>query len=190
MRTALDPNDTLARLLHGAVHSVSPGRVAGIRAAAPASGIATAAAALRPLRTRPRGAPAQAGLDETPAVVFRFHAADATTIIRAMIAAAAADGEIDAGEDRRIAGWLGTAGGTPADLEFVRQQRAHPAEVEDLVRGVVSRETAVEIYAAALLTTEAATDGSRRFLRRLAAALRLDPAFVAGLHASWGDPPP
>jgi uncharacterized membrane protein YebE (DUF533 family) len=191
MRTALDPNDTLVRLLRGAVHSASPGRVAGIRATAPSSSIAAAAAALRrPPSPRAHAADRGVSIDDAPAAVFRFHAADAMTIIRAMIAASAADGEIDAGENRRILDWLRLAGGTPEDEAFVLQQETHPAAVEDLARGVTQRETAVEIYAASLLATGAATDGSRRFLRQLAAALRLDPPFIAALHASWSDPPP
>lgn len=191
MRTALDPNDMLVRLLRGAVHSASPGRVAGIRATAPSSSIAAAAAAFRrPPAARSHEADRAVGIEDEPAVVFGFHAADAMTIIRAMIAASAADGEIDAGENRRILDWLRLAGGTPEDEAFVRQQEAHPAAVEDLARGVTRHETAVEIYAASLLATGAATDGSRQFLRQLAAALRLDPAFIASLHANWSDPPP
>jgi len=186
---ALDPNDTIARLLRGAVHAASPGRVAGIRAAAPASRIAAAAAARTERANKPPATTAPT-VDESPAFVFNFHAADAATIVRAMIAAAAADGEIDAGENRRILGWLRDAGGTPADFAFVRQQMAHAADVETIARGVSGHEMAVEIYAASLLVTEAATAGSRQFLRRLATGLRLEPTFVAALHASWGDPPP
>lgn len=191
MRTAPDPNDTLARLLRGAVHSASPGRVAGIRATASSSGVAAAAAALHRSRVgRARDADRPAGIDDQPAAVFRFHAADAMTVIRAMIAASAADGEIDAGENRRILDWLRLAGGTPEDEALVLRHAAPPATIEELTRGAVGRETAVELYAASLLATEAATSGSRRFLRELAAALRLDPTFVAELHASWGEPPP
>lgn len=107
-----------------------------------------------------------------------------------MIAASAADGEIDAGENRRILDWLRLAGGTPEDEALVLRHAVPPATIEDLTRGVSGRETAVELYAASLLATEAATSGSRRFLRELAAALRLDPVFIAELHASWGEPPP
>lgn len=189
---ALDLNDTVARLLRGAIHMASPGRVAGIRAAAPTSRIAAAAAAKTEREAKPRHPPAAAtpAIDDSPAVTFTFHAADAATIVRAMIAAAMADGEIDAGENRRILGWLHDAGGTPADFAFVRQQMARRTDAESIARGVTRYETAVEIYAAALLVTEAATAGSRDFLRRLAAALALDRKFVAALHAAWDDPPP
>lgn len=189
MRGAIDPNDTLVRLLRGAAYSASPGRVAGIQAASPTSRVAAAAAAsARPQAGTP--APPQPALDEAPAFVLGFHAADVALIVRAMIGAAAADGAIDAAENRRILGWLRDAGGTPADFTYMREQMLHPAPAEDLAGGVRSRETATEIYAAALLATEAATPGSRAFLRQLVVALGLDPEFIAGLHASWGDPPP
>ena len=190
MRSAIDPNDTLVRLLRGAAYSASPGRVAGIQAASPTSRVAAAAAAASARAQARTLAPAQPALDEAPAFVLGFHAADAALIVRAMIGAAAADGTIDAAENRRILGWLRDAGGTPADFTYMREQMLQPARAEDLAGGVRSRETATEIYAAALLATEAATPGSRAFLRRLAAALGLDPEFIAGLHASWGDPPP
>ena len=189
MRSTIDPNDTLVRLLRGAAYSASPGRVAGIQAASPTSRVAAAAAANARAQARSL-APPQPALDEEPAFVLGFHAADAALIVRAMIGAAAADGTIDATENRRILGWLRNAGGTPADFAYMREQMSHPARAEDLAGGVRSRETATEIYAAALLATEAATPGSRAFLRQLAAALGLDPEFIAGLHASWGDPPP
>lgn len=191
MRGAIDPNDTLVRLLRGAAYSSSPGRVAGIQAASPTSRVAAAAAASARARARtPAPPPPSPPLDEAPAIVLGFHAADAALIVRAMIGAAAADVTIDTGENRRILAWLGNAGGTPADFAYMREQMAHPAQAEELARGVSSRETATEIYAAALLATEAATSGSRAFLRQLAGALDLDPQFIAGLHASWGDPPP
>lgn len=128
--------------------------------------------------------------EDTTAAIFRFHASDAEQVIRVMIAAACADGMVDEGERRRIADYLADAGSTPAELAYAEDQLRRPATAQDLARGVASREVASELYAAALLIAAKATLGTRAFLGRLASALRLEPKFVADLHAAWGISPP
>ena len=194
MKIASDPNDTLARLIRGAVYDSATHQVAKLQALSAVSRLGAAAyaraVAPRAPMARPKTRVGGTSVDDAPALFVRFQAADAITLVRAMIAAAAADGEIDALENRRILRYLRDAGGTPEEFEFARIAMAHPVTAEALADGVRSRELAVEIYAAALLATHAATPGGRSFLGRLALALGLDRAFLTELHASWQDPLP
>lgn len=185
------PNAMLARLIRGIVAD-SPGQVTRIRAVSRAGAVGAAAHAYHRQATssrRPRGATAAPG-DDAPAVLVEMKAVDAEMMVRAMIAAAAADGEIDGGERGRILRYLRNAGGTPEEHAFAEAEMLRPADPEELARDVTGREAAAEIYAAALLATEAATPGGRSFLARLAHALALPADFVTELHASWSDPPP
>lgn len=127
---------------------------------------------------------------DTTAAVFGFHASGAKQVIRVMMAAACADGVVDEQERRRIADYLADAGSTPEELAFAEEQLHRPVVAEDLARGVTSGEMARELYAAALLVSQTATPGTQAFLGRFASALRLEPKFVADLHAAWGNPPP
>lgn len=188
-----DPVEMLYRIVRRAGLDSAVYRTGKIRVLSGVSAVASAAssrAARHSLRAAASVDATTPLSEDTTAAVVRFRAADAELVIRAMIAAAAADGEIDERERRRIVGYLRDSGGTPAELDFAERETQHPTAPEDLARSVGSREIAVEIYAAALLVTAATSPETRAFLSRLAAALQLDPKFVAGLHAAWGDPPP
>jgi len=128
--------------------------------------------------------------EDTTAAIFRFQAAEANQIIKVMVAAASADGVVDAGERRRIADYLADAGSTPAEMAYAEEQLRHPATAQDAARGTTSREAASELYIAALLVAAEATPGTRSFLGRLATELPLEPKFVDDLHAAWGIWPP
>ena len=193
----LDPNTLLLRLVRGTTFAASPDHADKIRALSTVSAVGAAAYAHTRARTRrpaPHRPPANAAAplsEDTEAAIFAFHAMDAGSMIRAMVAAAAVDDETSrVQENRRILAFLRDAGASPGQIEFAQSQMQHAATVVDLARGVTSHETAVEIYAAALLATNGATPETRRFLGDLAGALKLDPGFVADLHAQWGDPPP
>jgi uncharacterized membrane protein YebE (DUF533 family) len=197
MAEFFDPNDTLIRLIRGTTYESATHRVNKVKALSPFSAIAAAygrmserEAERREQPPKKSGAGASPSLDEEDAVRVDFHAADARLIIRTMIAAMAAAGETEEQERTHILRYLHDAGGTAAEIQFAEQEMRHPASAEELARFVASRETAVEIYAAALLATKAANEDSRAFLARLATALKLDPDFVRDLHAKWDDPPP
>jgi uncharacterized membrane protein YebE (DUF533 family) len=193
-----DPNGTLVRLIRGTTYDSAEHHVNKAKALSPFSAVAAAAydrmagnqSDRRDPRQRKSANQATPSLDDEEAVRVDFHAADARLIIRTMIAALAAAGESEARERERILTYLRDAGGTAAEVAFAEHEMRHPASAEDLAQSVASRETAVEIYAAALLATKAANEGSRAFLARLAAGLRLEPEFVRDLHAKWDDPPP
>lgn len=108
----------------------------------------------------------------------------ATVYIRGMIAAAAADGRLDAGEQERIVGSLRNAGLDAGAEEFLANEIANPASVEDLVAGVTSQEEAVQLYTAARLAIEPDTAAEQRFLAQLAERIGIDRNLAAHIDAA------
>ena len=98
----------------------------------------------------------------------------ATTYIRAMIAAANADGRIDEGEKQRIFGAL-KQGGLEAEAEaFLQQELRQPASIDELAASVGSPEEAAQVYTAARIAIEPDTSGENAFLSALANRLGID----------------
>lgn len=108
----------------------------------------------------------------------------ATTYIRGMIAAAAADGRLDADEQQRILGSLRNAGLDAEAEEFLANEINNPASVEDLVAGVRTREEAVQLYTAARLAIEPDTAAEQRFLAALADRIGIDRNLAAHIDAA------
>lgn len=104
-------------------------------------------------------------------------------LARAMIAAAMADGKLDADEKAKIAGGLAKAGGSDAS-DWLKQELAHPATPEELAVGVKSIPEAAEIYIAARVAIEPDADAEIDFLNRLGDALNLSGALIAELDKS------
>ncbi len=107
----------------------------------------------------------------------------ALLMVRAVIATAAADGVVDAGQRAQILGDM-KSGGLEADAaQFLDSEIQHPASAADIAREVgTSKELALQVYAAAHLMARSAPE--RAFLRSLAQALSLDPALVAHIDAT------
>jgi uncharacterized membrane protein YebE (DUF533 family) len=110
----------------------------------------------------------------------------AELMLRAMIAAAKADGQIDAKETAKIMGKLEELGAGQEAIDYVNQHMNGPADMESLARAVPDKETGLQVYAASLLAIEADTPAEKDYLRALAARLGLDPAAVANVHAILG----
>lgn len=110
--------------------------------------------------------------------------ATALIFIRAMIAAAAADGAIDADERAAILGGLREAGFDPEANEWLAKEMANPASVETLVEGAESPELAAQIYTAARIAINPDTPKEKDFLAGLAASLGLDAELVANIDAA------
>lgn len=108
----------------------------------------------------------------------------ATLLIRAMISAAKADGQIDQAEQAKILGNLQQAGAGPEVQDFIRQQLALPADAAALAAEVDSPHLAVEVYTASLFAIDVDTPNEQSYMRDLASQLRLDPALVQHLHQS------
>ncbi|UEM03182.1 tellurite resistance TerB family protein [Skermanella rosea] len=106
----------------------------------------------------------------------------ALLLIRAMIAAANADGEITADERQRILAKLDEAGAGPDEKTVVERELASPMSTDALVREVRDPETAEQVYLASALAIEPDTAAERSYLQYLAARLNLDPQRAEQLH--------
>ena len=106
------------------------------------------------------------------------------SILRAMIAAAKADGHIDEDERHRIAARLDTVHLDSEQQAFVEAELASPLDIDQVARGARNREQAAEIYAASLLVIDRHGPVERGYLAMLAARLRLEPGLVDHLHAN------
>ena len=97
----------------------------------------------------------------------------ALQLIRAMIAAAKADGQIDAEERGRILGKLREAGADAEALAFVEQEMQRPLDVEAVVAGVTDEQTAAEVFLASMFAINVDTSAEKAYLAQLADRLGL-----------------
>ena len=110
-------------------------------------------------------------------------ASGAMLLIRAMIAAAAADGHMDQGEQDRIFDETRRLDLAAEDKAVLFDELRNPLSLEQLVTQVPNPETGLEVYAASLVAIDETRQEGRDYLRRLAAALELPSALVTSLHA-------
>ncbi len=103
-------------------------------------------------------------------------------LIRAMIAAAKADGHIDETERARIESQLEVLALGPDDRAFVQAELGSPLSIDTIASDVSCHEEAAEIYAASLLVVDPTGAAEKGYLAMLAARLELDPLFVERLH--------
>jgi uncharacterized membrane protein YebE (DUF533 family) len=109
-------------------------------------------------------------------------------MLRAMISAAKADGQIDQAEMEKIIGKASADGVTEEEKAFVMAELRAPVDLAALAAEVRSPAQAAEVYAASLLALDVDTDAERAYLRQLGAALRLDGAAISELHRMTGAP--
>lgn len=110
---------------------------------------------------------------------------DALLMVRTMIAAAAADGRIDANEQQRIMSNLQGSGELESGAEeFLAKELNAPASAADLASAVKSKEQAAQVYAAARIAVDPDTTGEKQFLRELADRLRIDAALAQHIDAA------
>ena len=110
---------------------------------------------------------------------------NAKLMIRAMIMAAKADGEIDAEERAKILDQLGDA--SDEEIAFVQAELDGTVDPMDLAKDAGATAGA-QVYAAALMAISVDTDAEKTFLTGLAQSLMLDPAKQAEIHKSMGKP--
>jgi uncharacterized membrane protein YebE (DUF533 family) len=106
---------------------------------------------------------------ETPA-----NASNAMRVVQAMIAAAKADGVVDAIERDRVFQRVREAGLSQPDQDEVLRLLTQPMDMESVVRDVDSRELALEIYTASVFVVSPASRAERAYLDLLAARLGLE----------------
>jgi uncharacterized membrane protein YebE (DUF533 family) len=109
-------------------------------------------------------------------------AEQAVLLIRAMIAAAKADGVIDAEERQRILTKLDAAQLSPEERTFMEAELTRPRSAEAIAAEVQGPELARQVYLVSLLAVEVDTPEERNYLETLAGLLGLDAAAVTTLN--------
>jgi uncharacterized membrane protein YebE (DUF533 family) len=104
------------------------------------------------------------------------------TLIRAMIAAASADGKLEGREGDAIFRAVHDLALGPAEKALLLGELGKPVEIDVLVAAATTPPIAAEIYTAALLAIELDTPAEHAWLSTLASKLGLDPALVAQLE--------
>lgn len=120
----------------------------------------------------------------------RGHEELGKTLVRAMIAAAKADGRIDADEKEAIFGKLETMNLSAEEKAWVFDELSSPLDINAVVARADTPEHATEIYAASLVAITADTASERAYLDALASKLKLAPALVAEIHKAAGEKAP
>lgn len=105
-------------------------------------------------------------------------------LLRAMIAAAKADGHIDASEQARVFAELDKAELDADDKAFVMDELRAPLDIDAVAKAARTPEEAAEIYTASLLAIDVDNAAERGYLALLAARLGLDDKLVEHLHAT------
>lgn len=108
----------------------------------------------------------------------------ALSLVRAMIAAARADGHIDDEERARIADRLRLSGiGTDAE-QFLMRELERPIDMDAIVASAVTEAQRVELYTASRLTIAPDSRAERGYLDLLAGRLKLPDALVDHVEAT------
>jgi uncharacterized membrane protein YebE (DUF533 family) len=109
--------------------------------------------------------------------------AHAMLLIRAMIAAANADGQITPDERQRITSKLEQAGAGPEERAVLARELESPRSADQIVREVKDQETAVQVYLASRLAMNPDTAAERAYLDFLAARLNIPADRLSQLNA-------
>lgn len=129
--------------------------------------------------TAPQEAPKGSGFE--PGAVTHE---SALLYIRAMIAAAAADGRIDATEQQKIMGGLKQAGLDSQAEDFLANELNNPATADDIASEVRTQEEAVQVYTAARIAIEPDGAAESAFLAKLASRLGIDAKLAAHIDGA------
>ena len=103
-------------------------------------------------------------------------------LVRAMIAAAHSDGEIDMDEQARIFNKAAQEQLSTAEKAMVLDELQHPKSMQDIVTMVTCNEAAVEVYLASMLAIDETRPEGANYLNALAFMLGLPPALVTELQ--------
>lgn len=107
-------------------------------------------------------------------------------LIRAMIAAANADGVIDADERNRIMKKLGGIELSNEENQFIINELLSPAGLEEIAKEVDTPATAKQVYMVSLLAIEVDTDAEKSYMNDLVGRLGLVEADVDRIHQQLG----
>ena len=108
-------------------------------------------------------------------------------VLKAMINAAKADGQIDEKEIQRIIGKLQEAGADQEDQNYVLAEMQKPQVTGELIDAVNGRmEVAAQVYAASLMAIEVDTPAEKAYLAQLASGLGLSPDITRRIEEMVG----
>lgn len=102
----------------------------------------------------------------------------AVSLLSAMIAAAKADGHVDAEEQSRIFEKIGEAGLDAEAKAFLMDELSAPLDLDKIVNAARSPEEAAEIYAASRLAINPDHPAEKAYLQMLAARLGLEEGLL------------
>ena len=128
----------------------------------------------------PTGAPGKLVADQ------RQQQSVAILLIRAMIAAANADGVIDDRERANILQRLQTVQISEEEKDFLAQELSAPQDTADLAEAASSMGLARKVYMVSLLAIEVDTEAERQYMEKLALALGLDHVAVSDIRRQFG----
>lgn len=96
-------------------------------------------------------------------------------ILRALIAAAKADGRIDGAEKQMISTEIGRHTDDPQLQQWLDDEVAKPLDASDVAQSAADSGMASEMYLASVMLVDDQQDAERNYLDELAAALQIDP---------------
>lgn len=119
--------------------------------------------------------PAPAGSGFEPQAAPVGESSMALLVMRSMIAAAKADGHIDADEQAKIFNRLDDLDLDSEDKAFLLSEMRNPASIDQLAKEAKTPEMALEVYAASVLAIELDTPDEKAYLAMLARVLNIEP---------------
>ena len=126
----------------------------------------------------PQGEPQT--LDRLPAVQAEQHS---QAILKALVAAAKADGHVDSRERELIEGEFSKLDNDPQLQHWLQAELNKPLDPAEVARAASTAEMAAEMYLASVLLVDEEHFMERAYLDELARQLKLDPALKAELEA-------
>jgi uncharacterized membrane protein YebE (DUF533 family) len=130
--------------------------------------------------------PSHDSCDHLPVGVAQKEAAtQAEILIRAMINAAKADGNIDREEQEKVIAKLGDI--TQAEADFVRAEFNAPLDVDAFIDSV-PRGMEEQVYAVSLTAIDLDTNKEASYLQKLAQGFRISADTANAIHEQLGAP--
>ena len=119
-------------------------------------------------------------IDRVPAPQVEQHS---QAILKALVAAAKADGHVDERERQLIEGELNKLNGDPALRQWLQAELNKPLDPAEVARAATTPEIAAEMYIASLVLVDEEHFMERAYLEELAKQLKLDPGLKTELEA-------
>lgn len=110
----------------------------------------------------------------------------AEVLVRAMINAAKSDGQIDAGEQKKIVERLGEV--TPEEIAFVRREFEAPLDARAFVRSV-PKGMEQQVYLVSLMAIDLDQNAEAQYLHQLAQGFGMSAETCNQIHQRLGAPP-